>query len=45
MVRNLKAYVEKQTRIKFNEYIKAGNKLDYQQLKELNQEWKDDYAS
>lgn len=41
---NLKAKVEQQAREKFNDFIKAGNKLPINQIRKLNSVWKNDYA-
>lgn len=41
---NLKAQVEQQAREKFNDFIKAGNKLPYNQIRKLPSVWKNDYA-
>ena len=37
--------LKSQMRDKFNEYINAGNKLSYEQLRELNSVWKKDYMA
>lgn len=41
----MKDQVEKQARKNFNDFIKAGNKLPYNDLRKLNSSWKKDYAN